>query len=225
MIKKQKLAGIAVCILCFGAAVAEAQSHDDSSAVAGPYFHLGNSSPFFENGRLPNLGGPITGPTEYRPGSAMDAAMGWGFSQNEAAEVELGFAGASSNEDLSGFFSDRTHAANIPLLANYTLTLPTPNAALIPYLGAGVGGDDMVLGPDGFSDGASTVFRNGNDILFAWQTFAGMRLKMSQRMSLGFGYKYFVAGDPLSGSPAAPEFSAADGVRTHSVLFTFHLKF
>lgn len=216
-------AGLVAGVFGIGAAVAGAQSYDGSAAGAGPYFHLGSGSPLFENDRLSDPRGQVAGTTEYRQGSAMDAAVGWNFNPNEAAELELGFAGANSN-GLPGYFSDNASVANAPLLANFTLSVPLSCTAMVPYFGAGAGGDDVLIVPNGFSPSPSTVLGNENDVVFAWQAFTGLRFKMSPRASLGLGYKYFATGDP--NYPSSVNLPAAlAGVRDHSVLLTFQWKF
>jgi len=206
-----------------GFAASGMQSLDTVSGDPGPYFHTDKGSPLFENGWQPD---PTIRPgnlNDYHPGSSLDTAIGWNFNRLSAAELEFGYAKAGSNS-MPGFSMDNAHVANVPLLANFTFTLPRPNARVVPYLGAGAGGDDVLYNPNGFTDGSPANFGNASDMVFAWQAFAGLHFRMNERMSLGFGYKYFATGDPVY--PALPNPNAAgDGFHTHSVLLTFQLKF
>lgn len=214
---------IGVGILGFGTLVSGAQSFADSAGDAGPYFRLGRGSPLFENGWLPGPDVSSNSPAEYHLNPALNSAVGWNFNRNTAAELDLGYAGAGTNS-VPGAFPDNATVAHLPLLANVMLSLPLSDSTVVPYLGAGAGGDDMISGSDGFNAGAPSVFRDQNDVVFAWQAFAGLRFKMSERTSFGFGYKYFATGDPTY--PSTPNLPAVfDGVRTHSLLLTFQLKF
>ena len=173
----------------------------------------------FENDSLPEPAGSM----HEHWGSMVDTTVGWQFNPNEAAELEMGFAGAGSN-NMPGLALDNPRVANVPVLANFTFSLSRPGGRMVPYFGAGAGGDDIILAPDGFGQVTPSVFGGESDVVFAWQAFAGWRFNMSKRTSLGFGYKYFATGDPAFTSAPNPP-AGFDGVRSHSLLLTFHLKF
>jgi len=220
---RQVLAIIVAGVFGCSPAAPAAQDGTGLAGNSGFYFHTSKGAPLFENDSFADSGSRIVDATAGQPGTASDTTIGWNFNGNEAAEFEFGFAQAGSNS-VPGFFLSNSRVADVPALANLTFFLPQPGSRMVPYLGAGAGGDDMIFLPGGFAEEGSGVFHNENDIVFAWQAFAGWRFRMSDRASLGFGYKYFAAGDPNYPSvPALP--GAADSFRTHSVLLTFHLKF
>ena len=47
--------------------------------------------------------------------------------------------------------SDNSRLYNVPFLVNATLSFPIPRTNIIPYVGAGVGGADVVFDTDNFS--------------------------------------------------------------------------
>lgn len=239
--KYRYVAGVIALSLCAGAAVAQAQYYYNSPPPAGPYppppavlylppdagpyFRLGVGPSFFDDGLLTTFGGPVSSEVDYKTGLAADAAVGWAFNQNVALDFETGFIGAKIN-NVSGFSSDHSSLYNVPFLVNVTLSLPIPRTNLIPYIGAGVGGADVVFDTDSFSDGVTTVTGSENDVVIAGQIFAGLRFRLSQNMSLDAGYKYFATADPSFSYPPAPNFPVGfRGVRTHSFLFAFVWKF
>ena len=72
----------------------------------------------------------------------------------------------------------------------------------------------------------AAVYGSEDDMVFAWQAFAGLRFQLNPRISFGIGYKYFATGNPTFSYPPSPNFNVGfDGVRTHSVLFTFQMNF
>ncbi len=222
--KKQHLAGIVASILCFGSTVASAQGYYYLPEDVGPYFRLGVGPSFFQNGRLTEFGVPVSSPVKYQTGLAADAAFGWAFNKYVAADFETGYIGAKI-DSVPGYFSNNSHLYNVPFLVNVTLSLPIPHSFVIPYVGAGVGGADVVFDTDNFNDGVDAVFGSENDVVFAGQIFAGLRFRLSRDMSLDLGYKYFATGDPTFTYPPDNFNVGFRGVRTHSVLLAFVWKF
>ena len=86
------------------------------------------------------------------------------------------------------------------------LSLPISRTNLVPYIGAGVGGADVVFDTDSFSDGVTTVTGSENDVVIAGKILAGLRFRLSQNMLLDVGYKYFATRSVLQLSVRA-EFS------------------
>jgi opacity protein-like surface antigen len=224
-IKKFSLASMIALALCFGANVAQAQTYSNFPEGAGPYFRVGVGPSFFENGQITDFGGPTSGRVEYRSGFATDAAVGYAFNKYVATDFELGAVGAEIN-NVPGYSSRNSYLFNFPFLANVTLSYPIPRSIVTPYIGVGVGGANSVFDTDHFSDGSTTVTGSENDTVFAWQAFAGLRFQLNSRMSLGIGYKYFATGNPTFSYPPSPNFDVGfQGVRTHSILFTFQMNF
>ena len=221
--KKQYLAGIVTFSVCFVAAVGQAQYYQLPEGT-GPYFRLGVGPSFFENGQLTEFGTPVSSPVKYRTGLAADGAFGYAFNKYVAADFELGYVGAKI-DNVPGYTSVNSYVYNVPFLANVRLSYPIPRSIVTPYIGAGVGGADVVFDTDNFNDGADFVFGNENDVVFAWQAFAGLRFQLNPEMSLEIGYKYFATEGPTFTYPPDNFSVGFKGVRTHSVLFTFEWKF
>ena len=221
--KNQYFAGIIVFSICFGATVVQAQEYQLPEG-AGPYFRLGVGPSFFENGQLTQFGGPVSSPVKYRTGLASEAAIGYAFNKYLATDFELGFVSAEI-DNVPGYFSANSYIYNVPFLANVRLSYPIPRSIVTPYIGAGVGGADVIFDTDNFNDGADFVFGNENDVVFAWQAFAGLRFQLNPEMSLGIGYKYFATEDPTFTYPPDNFSVGFKGVKTHSILFTLEWKF
>jgi len=222
--KKQYAAGIVGLSLCFAAAVAQAQYYYDLPEGAGPYFRIGAGPAFFENGQITQFGPPVSSPVKYRTGLAADGAIGYAFNKYVATDFELGYVGAKI-DNVPGFSSDNSYIYNVPFLANLTLSYPIPHTLVVPYIGAGIGGADVIFDTDNFSDGADYVVGRENDVVFAWQAYAGLRFRLARDLSLGIGYKYFATADPTFTYPPDNFNAGFDGVKTHSVLCTLEWKF
>jgi opacity protein-like surface antigen len=227
--KNRYVAGVVAMSLCLGAAMAQAQYYYYLPPDAGPIFRFGIGPSFFQNGRLTQYGTSVSTPMNFDTGLAFDAALGWAFNQYAALDFETGFIGAGIN-NVPGYISDNSRLYSVPLLVNFTLSYPIPRTILVPYIGAGVGGADMVFDTDQFGPAPNNyVTGSEDDVVLAGQVFAGMRFLLSPNISLDLGYKYFATGDPIFSYPninAPGNFDVGfRGVRTHSVLFALVWKF
>ena len=229
--KNRYVAGMVALSLCLGATVAQAQYFYYLPPDEGPILRLGIGPSFFQDSKLTQFSGPgipTSGPTpstvDYNTGLAFDAAFGWAFNKYAALNFETGFIGAEIN-NVPGYISDNTRLYNVPFLVNFTLSYPIPRTNIIPYVGAGVGGADMVFDTDNFTQNSSEITISGseNDVVFAGQLFAGVRFKLNRHLSFDLGYKYFATDRPTFSYPALGGGPNLDvgfrGARTHSVLF------
>jgi len=224
--KNQIYAVIVVSCFCAGGAFAQDRSYSSYFPEgAGPYFRAEAGPSFFQDGQVRNFGGPTSGRVEYDTGGRVDAAVGYALNQYLATDFEVGI-NAAKIDNAQGYFSADSRIYNLPFMANVTLSCPIPHCIVTPYVGAGAGGADVVFDTDGFSDGVTTVRGSENDVVFAWQAYAGLRFQLSQRISLGVGYKYFNTEDPSFSYPPSPNFNVGfKGVQTHSVMFSFQMNF
>ena len=239
--KMQQFTMTALSFLCFGALSAQSQTQSQTPPPnappppgygyylpegAGPYLRAGIGPSFWQDGNINNFGGPTSGKIEFRPGLAADAAIGYAFNNYIATDFEVGFVGAKMRDNIPGFSSDNSYLYNVPFLANVTLSAPIPHTNIIPYIGGGAGGADVVFDTDGFTDGSTVVVGREDDVVWAWQAFAGLKFQLTRNIFIGVGYKYFATEDSSFSYPPAPNFPVGfDGVQTHSVLATFELKF
>lgn len=248
VMKKQYVAGIVALSFCLGAAVAQAQYYYPPPpagpyppppaspyppplgvlylpADVGPYFRLGVGPSFFQNGQLTQFGGPVSSPVKYRTGLAAEGAFGWAFNKYVATDFEVGYVGAKI-DNVPGYNSDNSYIYNVPFLANVTLSYPIPHTIVVPYIGAGVGGADVIFDTDSFGPSPNNyVTGRENDVVFAWQAFAGLRFQLARNLSLGVGYKYFATADPTFTYPPDNFNVGFDGVRTHSVMASLEWEF
>ena len=225
--KRQYLAGMITVSLCFVTGEALAQFYY-LPPDAGPYLRLGVGPSFFQNGRVsePDAVAPSPGPVKYRTGLAADAALGYAFNQYAALDFEVGYVGAKI-DSVPGYFVNDSSVYNVPFLANITLSYPIPHTILVPYIGGGAGGADVIFDADNYQNIASGDVVDGreNDVVFAWQAFAGVRLRLARNLSLGVGYKFLATRDPSFSYPPDDFHVNFDGVRTHSIMATLEWKF
>jgi opacity protein-like surface antigen len=203
-------------------------------AGMGPYFRMGVGPTFFQDSQLKSFSvssfgfstfnGPST-PVKYDVGVSFNAAFGWAFNRYVALDFDTGYVWAQMNS-ASGYFVNNSSMANVPFLGNVTLSLPIPHSNVVPYIGGGAGGSDAIFDAHNFtfnSPSAPFVDGTASDVVFAYQAFGGVRFLLGPNVSLGVGYRYFATGNPtFSGGGASTEFQ---GVRTHTVMFTFQLNF
>lgn len=219
--------GVAALSLCLGAAVAQAQYYSYLPEGAGPTLRVGVGPSFFQDSQITQFStpgvaptGPVPSKVDFDTGLAFDAAFGWAFNRYAALDFETGFIGAEIN-NVPGYLTDNSRIYSVPFLVNATLSLPIPRTNIIPYVGAGVGGADMVFDTDNFQDsaGINGVVGSENDVVFAGQIFAGVRFALTRHLMLDVGYKYFATDDPTFTYPPDNFKVGFKGARTHSVLF------
>lgn len=221
--KKHFIAGILASVLCLGTPAAQAQYYQ-VPAGAGPYFRMDIGPSFFEDGQLTQFGPPVSSPVKYRTGLAADGAFGYAFNKYIAADFELGCVSAKI-DSVPGYTSDNSYLYNVPFLANVILSCPIPRSIVVPYIGAGIGGADVIFDADSFRNNSDEVVGSENDMVFAWQAFAGLRFRLARDLTLGIGYKYFATDAPTFTYPPDEFAVGFKGVRTHSVLATLEWKF
>jgi opacity protein-like surface antigen len=202
---------------------------------AGPYFRVAVGPSFFQDGTLKGytiappdaVTGPANQPVHYDTGVAFGAAAGYAFDKYFGLDFESGYIWAQFN-NIQGYEVHSSSIANVPLLANATLSLPIPHTCVVPYIGAGAGGAVSMLDAHHFTEPVSDTFAEGSesDFVFGYQFFGGLRFNLGPNVSLGVGYKYFATGNPTFDYPPSPDLDISfKGVRTHSVLLTLQVNF
>ncbi|HXA44921.1 MAG TPA: outer membrane beta-barrel protein [Candidatus Angelobacter sp.] len=197
---------------------------------AGPYANFAVGPTFYQNGELKSFGSSASGTVHYNVGASGDAAIGYAFNRYVAAGIEFG-VNTTTIESIPGYVLNDAQIYNIPFLANITFTYPIPHSLITPYIGGGVGGSDSVFNPTSMSDVnfRNTVTGEEDNVVFAWEIYAGLRFQLAPNMTLGIGYKYFGTGNPnfsYPSYPPAPNFNVGfQGVETHSILVSFNLRF
>ncbi len=195
----------------------------------GPYFRMGVGPTVFQDSQLKdfavfNFNGP-SARINYDVGVTFNGAFGWSFNRYIGVDFESGYTWGRMNSGQN-YQVNNSNMGNVPFLGNVTLSLPIRHTNVVPYIGGGAGGSDSIFDAHNFTyNGAGFPFVDGtaSDVVFAYQAFAGVRFMLGPSVSLGVGYRYFATGNPtFSGGGASTEFQ---GVRTHSVLFTFQANF
>ena len=194
---------------------------------AGPFANFDAGPTIYQNGELKTFGGPASGKVHYDVGASGDVTLGFAFNRYVAAGFEFG-VNTTTIDSIPGYVLSDARFYNIPFLANITFTYPIPRSFITPYIGGGVGGSDSVFDPSSMSDANfnNTVTGEEDDVVFAWEAYAGLRFQFTPNMSLGIGYKYFGTGNPNFSYPPAPNFNVGfRGVQTHSILASFNIRF
>jgi len=230
--KHQCLVKVVGLAFCLAAASVHAQYYSGevyNPHDIGPYGRFDIGASVFQNGQLNQFGGPVNRPVDYDVGFNFDAAFGYKFNKYLGADIDFGVIGTQINS-VPGFFTSNSYLDNVPFMANITFFYPIPRTLIVPYIGGGAGGSFASFNTDGFGTSSAAVFGYESDVVFAWQAFAGVRIKLNKKMSLGIGYKYFATQDESFTYPNAslgsPSLTVGfKGVQTHSAFITFQALF
>jgi opacity protein-like surface antigen len=144
-----------------------------------------------------------------------------------AVEAETGF---TSGEIDSIRGANRVDAwfSNVPLLFNVRFQYPR-DSFIRPYIGAGIGMSFTALDTDPIDYGNTIMWGYEDDVVFAYQFFAGLRFRINERMGIGVEYHYFGTTEPEFDADVGPGFTS-DVIRfgkieTHAVTIAFDYRF
>jgi opacity protein-like surface antigen len=226
----------------FTLSIAQAQYlWSDLPPGMGPYFRVGLGPAFFRDSNLKGFSFPTTpvapgftgpsGKVRYDVGASGGLALGFAFNQYVGLDVQTGYTWARMS-GVQNYDANDSTMGNVPFLANLTLSLPIAHTHIIPFVGGGIGGSDSVFDAHSFTEPVSGYFVSDNedDVVFAWQAFAGVRFMLSPKISMGLGYDFFMTGNPTFhypfSSPPPPNLNVEfEGVRTHSIIFMLQANF
>ncbi len=213
-----------ISFVCFGATLAQAQYYYLPEG-AGMYVRASVGPSFYQDGRLTEFGGSVSAPVHYETGGIGEAAVGWDFNRYVSVEFQTGVQGTRI-DNVPGYAQYHSDVYNVPFLANFTLAYPIPHTIITPYIGGGAGGADTSFDAHSFGNNTATVYGSENDVVYAWQAFAGLRFNLTPDIAVGAAYQYFTTGNTTYSYPPGPNLNVGfNGVRTHSVMFTFEWKF
>lgn len=160
----------------------------------------------------------------FDPGVRLDMMLGYKFTGNWAAEVELGLIAndVSRSYALGTDFMSVTYI-QFPVLVNGIYTLPlNKSKSCSAYVGAGVGG---IFSKYSNEFGGETP----GDSAFAFQGMVGIKYAINQRWDFGIAYKFLgTTGHDIGpgwDSNSNPTEYKSDGTMTHSILATLTCKF
>jgi opacity protein-like surface antigen len=185
-----------------------------------------------EDGHITTFGPwPAGQKLTYDVGGGLDVGFGYAFNKYLATELQLG-ATWNYIDSVEGVHLHDTYYGSAPILANIVLQYPIPQTIVVPYIGAGVGGAATWFHTDNFYQpvpgGSVTLHGDDSDFVFAWQGSAGVRFQLSDKMSVGLGYRYMhVDSSTFSfGSHHGPDLDLGiSAFDTHMATISFHMKF
>jgi opacity protein-like surface antigen len=131
---------------------------------------------------------------KFDPGFRAGVALGYDWANWFATEAEFGL-GANEIKEWTGATRVDAWLWNTPLLLNAKFQIPN-RSIFTPYFGAGVGGASTGLDVDHLDYGNAHFWGSASDIVFAYQAFAGVRVELKKRLSLGVEYRYVHSDAP-----------------------------
>ena len=122
-------------------------------------------------------------------------------------------------EHTDGIFSQ------VPLLGNIEFRLPN-RSPVVPFIGGGPGLtiSGIAFDEDNLGNG-SNIDGYSSDVVFAWQIYGGLRVKLDENMSIGAAYRYFDAEGPEWDVERTSQDIRFGRMRTHAVTAAFSMSF
>jgi opacity protein-like surface antigen len=155
---------------------------------AGPtYLQVEAGGAFLQDTKFKDLTGATAGQLNgsFDPGARFDVALGYRFTDRWSAEIESGVAW--NNMDTLGGAAADLAIYQIPVLLNGKYEFRT-TSRFVPYLGLGLGPVINKLDQDVGLRTESAIA-----VTFGAQAMAGIRYELSERASLGLGYKFLAS--------------------------------
>ncbi len=140
--------------------------------------------------------GPVTPGSKVRFEPGLRAGFGVGYDLTDFFAFEGEF-GVMENHIDSITDATRNDAwfSQVPFLVNVKLKLPN-SSIITPYIGGGVGGSAAILDIDEIALNGNFVHGSDSDVVFAYQAFGGLRVRINERMGLSVEYRYFATDAP-----------------------------
>jgi opacity protein-like surface antigen len=215
-------------------ASAQAQMSNFITQDAGWYWGADLGATIPQDGRLTRFGNlSVNDSISYGVGGGVDVSAGYAFNRYFSLEAQVGWTWNPINS-VQGSSVHDTSLSTMPLMANAVLQWPIPQTRIIPYVGAGAGGALTLFDTGGFTSSAPggpvTLYGNDTDFVFAWQAFAGVRLELNDKISVGIGYRYLSVDSSsynfesyyYRGPTMSLDFSK---LQSHMAALTFTMKF
>ena len=151
---------------------------------------------------------------ELDPGIRFGVAGGAFFGDYFALELETGWS-INEVDSISGFNDVDAWLYQAPLLVNGMFQFKN-NTGLIPFFGAGAGGNIVGIDIDDADSPTLELDGDESDFVFAWQVFAGLKFEINNNLSVGLMYRYLWSDDVEWEVDNSAQDIEVDGVRTHS---------
>lgn len=158
-------------------------------------------------------GGGLAGDVSFGPGFHVGGAVGARISDHLRSELSLGYRQSDVDEiDGPGIRLEGAGDAGVfTAMANGYVDL-LPDAAVIPYVGAGIGVGVVSINSD---NDASLLVVDDSDVVFAWNLMAGVGVPVTDHFSITLGYRYLATTDPdLEATVNIPGVGRASGTLT-----------
>jgi len=158
----------------------------------------------------------------FDPGARLDCQLGYNFTKNWAAELEIGLAANQvKNSVFLGTDFMEVDWVELPIMVNVIYTQPL-GRHFSAYVGGGLGG---VFSDYSNEFGGTTE----SDSTLGFQALAGIKYAINERWDIGVAYKFLGTTDhdvgPGWDSNGNPTEFKSDGTMTHSVLLALTCKF
>jgi len=165
------------------------------------------------------------------PGVRVGLHFGYELLDFLAAEAETGFS-VNQLDTVTGANDADGYLSQVPLLINAKLHLPV-DYPVSPYAGAGFGFSSTIFTADNLNIGGTVYDGTSADVVFAYQFFAGIDIKVAEHMSVGAEYRYLHTGDAkleaedyrYTGTPPLSDEMHLGTSEIHSVSVTFTYRF
>lgn len=176
---------------------------------------------------------PANSEIELDPGIRFGIRGGYEVTDWMATEIETGVT-ANRIDSITSGTGDDAGITQVPLLLNLRFQCPACKQ-VSPYFGGGAGfastifwGDDLTVGTPG-----NQVYLDGGvaGIAFAYQAFAGVRVSITERMSVNLEYHFFgTSPTKLEDNDTQIGGLASDQMRlgrttTHAITAAFEYRF
>jgi len=158
----------------------------------------------------------------FDPGARLDCELGYNFTKNWAAELEVGLdISPVAHSFVLGADFMNVDFTELPVMVNVIYTQPL-GRRFSAYVGGGLGG---VFSEYSNDFGGSTPTESA----FGFQALAGIKYAISDRWDFGIAYKFLGTTEhdvgPGFDSNGFPTEFRSDGTLTHSILVTLTCRF
>lgn len=161
---------------------------------------------------------PPGGEVELRPGARLSLNGGYRFNRWVSLGLETGLM-------VNTIKGAEATVSQVPLLANVEFSVPN-NSRIEPFIGGGPGfsASSIYLDDDRLG-GGSDVDGGAAEVVFAWQSYGGLRYRINDFVSAGLVYKYFAAGETEWDVSGTTQDIRLGRARIHSFSASVQLKF
>lgn len=193
---KRILSCTLLSIIC-GLALPSPVLASQPSPPLGFYSKIDVGAAWIDSTSVDSLFGPVA------PGTTIDFDTGFRIGLELGYQVTPWFSGAfefstmwNRVNNISGAAQDDADFGMVPLFLNARVQLPEDKFWIVPFAGAGFGGVGTWLAIDDIEYGSRSFWGDASGMAFGWQAFAGVRVYVSQKVSVNLEYRYLYVFEP-----------------------------